>query len=151
MNSVCLVGRLVADPELKYNQDGKAWVRITIAVDRGISKEAEEAGKQSADFISCIFWESKAESLAKYMKKGNRIGVTGRIVSGKYQGQDGNMIYTTDVRVYGLTFLESKPKNERPEPEYDGHENPNNNQEETNDPFADFGEEITLSDDDLPF
>ena len=114
MNSVELVGRLVADPELRYTQDNRAYVRVTIAVDRGISKEDKEAGKQSADFISCIFWNKTAENLAKYMKKGSQIGITGKLRTGSYEAQDGTTRYTTDVRVNELTFLESKPKDGRP-------------------------------------
>ena len=156
MNSVELVGRLVADPELRYTQDNRAYVRVTIAVDRGISKEDKEAGKQSADFISCIFWNKTAENLAKYMKKGSQIGITGKLRTGSYEAQDGTTRYTTDVRVNELTFLESKPKDGRPEPEYDGYDAlPNEDEEETNevenDPFKDFGESVEISDDDLPF
>lgn len=153
MNSVELVGRLVADPELRYTQDNRAYVRVTIAVDRGISKEDKEAGKQSADFISCIFWNKTAENLAKYMKKGSQIGITGKLRTGSYEAQDGTTRYTTDVRVDELTFLESKPKDGRPEPEYDEYDAiPDEDEEEVeNDPFKDFGEEVVISDDDLPF
>lgn len=156
MNSVELVGRLVADPELRYTQDNRAYVRVTIAVDRGISKEDKEAGKQSADFISCIFWNKTAENLAKYMKKGSQIGITGKLRTGSYEAQDGTTRYTTDVRVNELTFLESKPKDGRSEPEYDGYDAlPDEDEEETNevenDPFKDFGESVEISDDDLPF
>lgn len=153
MNSVELVGRLVADPELRYTQDNRAYVRVTIAVDRGISKEDKEAGKQSADFISCIFWNKTAENLAKYMKKGSQIGITGKLRTGSYEAQDGTTRYTTDVRVNELTFLESKPKDTRPEPEYDGYDAmPDEEEQEVeDDPFKDFGESVELSDDDLPF
>ncbi|MDO4394901.1 MAG: single-stranded DNA-binding protein, partial [Mycoplasmatota bacterium] len=104
MNNVELIGRLTTDPELRYTQDEKAYVRQTIAVNRGISKEDKEAGKQSADFISCIFWNQTAENLAKYMKKGSQIAVAGKLRTGKYEAQDGTTRYTTDVRVYQLTF-----------------------------------------------
>ncbi|MDO4394902.1 MAG: single-stranded DNA-binding protein, partial [Mycoplasmatota bacterium] len=66
--------------------------------------------------------------------------------------QDGTTRYTTDVRVYQLTFLNNKPKDERPEPEYDGYEPAETEQNvKENDPFADFGESVEISDDDLPF
>lgn len=152
MNNVSLVGRLTADPELRYTSDSRAYVRVNIAVDRGLSKEDKEAGKQSADFISCVFWNKSAENLAKYMKKGSQIAVTGKIRTGSYDKADGTRGYTTDVRVDNLTFLDNKPKDERPEPEYDGYE-PVEKQEESkdNDPFSDFGETIEISEDDLPF
>lgn len=154
MNSVELVGRLTADPEIRYTRDNRAYVRGTLAVDRGISKEDKEVGKQSADFISCIFWNKTAENLAKYMKKGSQIGITGKLRSGSYEAQDGTTRYTTDVRVNELTFLENKPKDARPEPEYDGYDSLPNEEETNeieNDPFADFGESIEISEEDLPF
>lgn len=154
MNSVELVGRLVADPELRYTQDNRAYVRVTIAVDRGISKEDKEAGKQSADFVSCIFWNKTAENLAKYMKKGSQIGVTGKLRTGSYETQDGTMRYTTDVRVNELVFLENKQKDSRPEPEYDGYESTQeteNNEKVENDPFKDFGQQMEIDVDELPF
>ena len=152
MNNVELIGRLTTDPELRYTQDEKAYVRQTIAVNRGISKEDKEAGKQSADFISCIFWNQTAENLAKYMKKGSQIAVAGKLRTGKYEAQDGTTRYTTDVRVIELIFLDSKPKDTRPEPEYDGYESPKAEQRRIeNDPFADFGESVEISDNDLPF
>lgn len=154
MNNVSLVGRLTADPELRYTQDNRAYVRANLAVDRGLSKEDKEAGKQSADFISCVFWNTTAENLAKYMKKGSQIAITGKIQTGSYDGQDGRKIYTTDVRVNQLTFIESKAKDNRPEPEYDGKDEPQvktTNVTEDADPFKDFGNEIVLTDEDLPF
>lgn len=143
MNNVSLVGRLTTDPELRYTTDNRAYVRVNVAVDRGISKEDKEVGKQSADFISCVFWNKTAENLAKYMKKGSQIALMGKLRTGSYETQDGTKRYTTDVRVSELTFLDTKTRNERPEPEYDGYQN----REKEIDPFADFGEQVRIEDD----
>lgn len=143
MNNVSLVGRLTTDPELRYTTDNRAYVRVNVAVDRGISKEDKEVGKQSADFISCVFWNKTAENLAKYMKKGSQIALVGKLRTGSYETQDGTKRYTTDVRVSELTFLDTKTRNERPEPEYDGYQN----REKEIDPFADFGEQVRIEDD----
>lgn len=137
MNNVCLVGRLTTNPELRYTTDEKAYVRMNLAVDRGISKEEKLVGKQSADFISCVFWNKNAENLAKFMKRGSLIAVEGKLRTSSYESEDGTKKYTTDVRVDSLKFLESKSKDDRPEPEYDG--------------FDSKVEEIIISDDDLPF
>ena len=146
MNNVCLVGRLTANPELRYTQDDRAYVKTTIAVDRKISKEDKDAGKQSADFINCIFWNKTAEILAEYMKKGSQIGITGKLRTGSYEAQDGTKRYTTDVRVSELTFLESN-SNKRPEPEYDGYDvNDTSSNKIERDPFADFGEQVSIDD-----
>lgn len=142
MNNVNLVGRLVSNPELRYTTDNKAYSRVNLAVDRGLSKEDKEAGKQSADFISCVFWNKTAENLTKYMKKGSQIAITGKLRTGSYDAEDGTKRYTTDVRVENLLFLENKTRDERPEPEYDGPEEP---KEET-DPFAEFGEQVSIDD-----
>lgn len=145
MNNWNGIGRLTSEPELRYTTDDRAYSRVTIAVDRGISKEDKEAGKQSADFISCIFWNGNAETLCKYVKKGHRIAVEGSLRTGSYEKEDGSRAYTTDVKVRKMTFLESKPKDERPEPEYDGYDLSNDE-----DPFADFGDSIEITDDE-PF
>ena len=85
MNSVCLCGRLTTTPELRYTQDERAYSKVTIAVDRGISKEDKEAGKQSADFVTCVFWNGNAETLTKYVKKGHQIAVLGALRTGSYE------------------------------------------------------------------
>lgn len=152
MNNVNLVGILAEDPELRYTQSNKAYVRVAVGVRRNISKEQKEAGAKDIDWISCIFWDTNAENLAKYIKKSGLIAITGKLVTGSYESQDGTTRYTTDVRVYQLTFLNNKPKDERPEPEYDGCEPAETEQNvKENDPFADFGESVEISDDDLPF
>ena len=130
----------------------QAYVRVAVGVRRNISKEQKEAGAKDIDWISCIFWDTNAENLAKYIKKSGLIAITGKLVTGSYESQDGTTRYTTDVRVYQLTFLNNKPKDERPEPEYDGYEPAETEQNvKENDPFADFGESVEISDDDLPF
>lgn len=162
MNSINLVGRLTRDPELRYTETSKkACVRISLAVDRGISKEDKDNGKKSADFIPLVFWDSQAEVLNKYCKKGQLISVTGRLIDGKYEKNDGTTGYTLEVHVNRLELLGSKNSDNRPEPEYTGYEKPleeKTNSEiiaevvnGTNDPFQDFANEIQLSPDDLPF
>lgn len=110
MNSVNLVGRLTRDPELRYTPSGAAVVRFTLAVDRRLSKEKRaeaEANRQpTADFVSCTAWNKTAELIANYLQKGRRIGVTGRIQTGSYE-RDGQTIYTTDVIVENMEFLDS--------------------------------------------
>ena len=156
MNNVSLVGRLTRDPELRYTQDNRAYCRVVLAVDRGISKEDKDAGKQSADFISCICWNKTAENLAKYMKKGSQVSIVGRIMTGSYENNNGDTVYTTDVRVNQLHFLDRAKGDNRPAPEYDGKEDVETAPETPeppvdDDPFKDFGDQVTIDDDDLPF
>ena len=145
MNKFLAVGRLTKDPELQITQTSKKnCVRVNLAVDRNISKEDKEAGKKSADFIPLVFWDKTAEILVKYCKKGHRIAIEGRLVDGVYEKEDGTKVYTLDVHVTNLEFLENKNKDSRPEPEYTGYETKETTQQE-------FNQEIEIGPDDLPF
>ncbi len=111
MNSVSLMGRLTRDPELRYTANTQmANARFVVAVNRKLSKEkrqeAESNGYPTADFISCMAWGKTAENIANYLKKGNRIAITGHIQTGSYENQQGQRIYTTDV-VDSFDFIES--------------------------------------------
>lgn len=114
MNLVVLYGRLTRDPELKYSQGGVANCFTTVAVDRGMTKEkrqqAEAAGQPAADFISVKAFGKTAELMANYFHKGNRIALEGRIQTGSYE-KDGGRVYTTDVIVNRLHFVESAKEN----------------------------------------
>lgn len=114
MNLVALYGRLTRDPELKYSQGGTANCFAVIAVDRGLSKEkrqqAEAAGQPTADFIGIKAFGKTAELMANYFHKGNRIALEGRIQTGSYE-KNGERVYTTDVIVNRLHFVESAKEN----------------------------------------
>ncbi len=114
MNVVILYGRLTRDPDLKYSQGGVANCFTTVAVDRGMTKEkrqeAEAAGRPTADFIGIKAFGKTAELLANYFHKGNRIALEGRIQTGSYE-KNGERVYTTDVIVNRLHFVESAKEN----------------------------------------
>ena len=101
MNYVSLLGRLTRDPEVTYTQSGKAFTRFSIAVSRGTSNRDE------VDFINCVAWEKRAETISQYFKKGSRILVQGRISTGSYE-KNGETRYTTDVVVNNFDFIETK-------------------------------------------
>lgn len=110
INNVVLVGRLTKDPELKYSNSNVPMVSFTLAVNRVF---ADQNGNRNADFIRCVVFRKQAENMARYLAKGSLIGVTGRIQTGSYQGKDGNTVYTTDVMVDSVQFLESKSSSSR--------------------------------------
>ena len=114
MNLVILYGRLTRDPDLKYSQSGVANCFATVAVDRGMSKEkrqeAEAVGRPTADFIGIKAFGKTAELLANYFHKGNRIALEGRISTGSYE-KNGERVYTTDVVVNRVHFVESAKEN----------------------------------------
>jgi len=105
INRVVLVGRLTRDPELKYTSNNIANLRFTVAVNRQFTNQN---GERQADFIGCVAWRSQAENMARFLKKGSLIGVEGRIETGSYQAQDGQMRYTTDVVADSVQFLEPR-------------------------------------------
>ena len=106
MNKVILMGRLTRDPEVRYSQgeNATAIARYTIAVDRRYKKE----GDASADFIGCVAFGKLGEFAEKYLRKGTKVVVTGRIQTGSYTNKDGQKVYTTDVVVEENEFAESK-------------------------------------------
>lgn len=104
MNKVILMGRLTRDPEVRNSQSGTTVARYTLAVDRMFKRE----GEPNTDFINCITFGKNAEFAEKYLKKGMRIVVSGRIQTGSYTNRDGVKVYTTDIIVEEHEFAESK-------------------------------------------
>ena len=107
MNKVVLMGRLARDPDVQTTSTGKLRARFTLAVDRMKSKD----GTRQADFISLIAWEKSAEFAEKYLFKGTKILVEGRLQTGSYE-KDGQTHYTTDVVCERIEFAESKGSGE---------------------------------------
>lgn len=109
MNRVILIGRLTKDPDVRYSQSGMAIARYTVAVDR--------YKDETADFIPCIAFGKTAEAAEKYLSKGNRVAVAGRIQTGSYTNKDGYKVYTTDVVVENQEFIDNRAKSqEEPAP-----------------------------------
>ena len=106
MNKVILIGRVVRDADIRYSQGASSTciARYTLAVDRKFKQE----GQPNADFINCIAFGKLGEFAEKYLHKGVKIAVTGRIQTGSYKNKDGNTVYTTDVVVEEQEFCESK-------------------------------------------
>ena len=150
MNNVSLVGRLVRDLELRYTQNGVAFARLTVAVDKALSREKRQelqnANKPTANFIPCVVWGKLAENMANYTGKGSLVAIGGEIETGSYQNNEGRTIYTTEVRVNNVQFLDSAKKNNQ------GQTNQNNmNNEHTYQ--AETGDEgfFPIDNDDIPF
>lgn len=109
MNRVVLMGRLTRDPDVRYSQgeQSTAIARYTLAVDRRRSR-SNQGDQQTADFISCVAFGRSGEFAEKYLHKGTKICVSGRIQTGSYTRQDGTKVYTTDVVVEDQEFAESR-------------------------------------------
>lgn len=106
MNKVILLGRLTRDPDIRYTQGAEPMeiARYTLAVDRRMKREGEAA----ADFISCVTFGKTAEVAEKYLHKGTKIIIAGRLQTGSYTDRDGRKVYTTEVIVEDQEFAESK-------------------------------------------
>lgn len=105
LNSVVLMGRLTADPEVRTTQSGIAVTRICIAVDRKYQQQGQE---KKADFIDVVAWRGTAEFIGKYFRKGSLIGVEGELQTGTYTDKEGKNRKTTEVLASNVSFCESK-------------------------------------------
>ena len=112
MNKVILMGRLTRDPEVRYSQgeQSTAIARYTLAVDRRFRRDGDT---QTADFINCVAFGRQGEFAEKYLRKGIKIAITGRIQTGSYTNKDGATVYTTDVVADRVEFLEWGDRSER--------------------------------------
>lgn len=110
INNVVLVGRLVADPELKYTTGGMPVAKFRLAVDRGMKGED---GKSQVDFLNIVAFQKTAELVNQYLDKGAVAGIEGRIQTRSWEGQDGKRNYAVEVVANAVRFLESKAEAER--------------------------------------
>ncbi|MBG9858837.1 single-stranded DNA-binding protein [Bacillus wiedmannii] len=105
MNRVVLIGRLTKEPELYYTKQGVAYARVCVAVNSGFRNSL---GEQQVDFINCLVWRKSAENVTEYCTKGSLVGITGRIHTSNYEGDQGKRIYRTEVVIESITFLERR-------------------------------------------
>ena len=153
MNKVCLIGRITRDPELRYTSSNIPSVRFTLAVNRTFQNQN---GEREADFINILVWRNQAENVKKYVSKGSLVAVEGRIQTGSYE-KDGQKVYTTEVVADNVQFLESKSQSQNrvsevtPSDFVDNGANENQTTDTSEEVFADFGDSIEISDDDIAF
>lgn len=119
MNKVILIGRLVKDPDLKFAQgSGMAICKFTMAVNRATKDK-------QADFINCIAFDKRAETIAQYVFRGHQFAVIGQIQTGSYEDKDGIKRYTTDIVVSEFDFIQKKDSNNTKPPDNQVSFNPN--------------------------
>lgn len=137
INNVVLIGRLTRDPELRYTPSNVAVATFNLAVNRNFKNQA---GDREADFINCMIWRQYAENFANWCKKGNLVGITGRIQTRSYENQQGQRVYVTEVVAETFQLLEKR----------DNSANQSNIEEQMP---ASFGttNPLDISDDDMPF
>lgn len=154
MNSVQLIGRLTKDLDLRYTQSGKAVATGTLAVNRRFKNAS---GESEADFIQIQIWDKSAENLANFTRRGSLVGITGRIQTRNYEGNDGKRVYITEVVADNFTLLEPKqtteqrPRESTRERQQEQKRSNYNDFNNTPDPFGSHGDSIHIDDSDLPF
>lgn len=155
MNRVELIGRITRDPELRYTSSNIATTRFTLAVNRPFQGQN---GEQGTDFINVVVWRKQAENVSKYVSKGSLVAVEGRIQTGSYE-KDGQRVYTTDVVADSVQFLETKAQSQNrgmddsiSPSDFVNQDNGMDNESDMSDEvFANFGDSIEISDDDIAF
>lgn len=146
MNKVILIGRLTKDPELRYNEKNKAITNFTLAVKRPYKNDKDE---YESDFIFCKSFGARAETIGKFCKKGDLVGIEGKIQTGSYE-KDGQKLYSTEIIIENIQFLSSSTnapgKSKKPEDE------PKNSVKKETDEevYAEFGE-LDISDEEIAF
>jgi single-strand DNA-binding protein len=145
MNRVALLGRLTKDIDLRYTESQTAVGNFTLAVRKRL-KNAD--GEYDSDFINCVCWKETAETMNKYLKKGDPVLIEGRINTRNYEDKDGNKHYITEVAVEHIDFVGGKKENTT---------QPTKNDIEEDNPYKDMSvkveadQSIVINDDDLPF
>ena len=153
MNKIILIGRLTKDPEVRSTSTGITTANFTVAAQRPFKNKN---GEQEADFLPCVAFRNSADFISKYFKKGSMICVEGRVQTRNYDAQDGTKRYVTEVVANNVTFVGGK-SDSAPSSEESGTDYGMSSSSEVEpmdlaeDPYKDFGSEVTLSDDDLPF
>ncbi|MCM0582771.1 single-stranded DNA-binding protein, partial [Weissella diestrammenae] len=142
---VVLVGRLARDVELRYTQSGTAVGSFSIAVDR---RRTNQNGERETDFFNATIWQKAAENFANFTHKGARVAIEGRLQTSSYQNKEGQTVFKTEVIVESFDLLETKAESES----YKQGQNNNDpfSQPTNNNPFS-GGNEMNITDDDLPF
>ena len=165
MNEIQLIGRWTKEHDLHFAADGKAVLKNTIAVNRKYDRE-------NADFLRVVIFGKTAQVTADHTSKGSRIGITGRVQTGSYEGQDGKRIFTTDVIANDVEFLEprangtggtqSAPNYQSStntggtyqggsQGNYGGQTAPQQTYQQQQDPFANSKGPVEVDESDLPF
>ena len=112
LNKIIIMGRLVADPELRQTASNVSNVKFTVAVDRNYTPQGQE---KQTDFISVVAWRQTAEFINKYFSKGSMIIVEGNLQTGSYTDKNNVKHYTTDVIADQVYFAESKNNAKKPQ------------------------------------
>lgn len=164
MNKVILIGRLTRDPELRYTGSNTPVATFSLAVNRSFTNQN---GEREADFINCVVWRKLAETVKNYLSQGSQVAVEGRIQTRSYDDQNGQRRYVTEVVVENIDFVGTKRDNSQSSNQPNFNSQPSTTDATTpydfsatsastgtnvsSDPYTEFGSNIEINDDELPF
>ena len=144
MNKIILTGRLTREPELRKTTSGVSVTQFSLAVNRDFKNQD---GEYEADFINCVAYRKLAETIATYTRKGDKLGVDGRLQIRNYDNSEGNKVYVSEVIVNGIEFLEAKKDKSASNEEVSGIDA----SKEEIDPFVNNDIQLEIDDSELPF
>ena len=121
LNTVAIIGRLTAVPELRTTTTGVNVTTFTLAVARDYVKKGEQ---RQTDFIDCVAWNNTADLICKYLHTGSQTALTGNLQTRNFEDRNGNKRKVTEVNVNGVTFLDKKEKEDVPEVEFNDEDIP---------------------------
>ena len=116
LNVVAIMGRLVADPELKTTQQGTSVCSFRIACDRNFARQGEQ---RQADFIDIVAWRAQSEFVCKYFQKGSLIAIEGSLQTRQYQDKNGNNRTAVEVVANNISFAGAKRQDSQNAPSYE--------------------------------
>lgn len=164
MNKVILIGRLTRDPELRYTGSNTPVATFSLAVNRSFTNQN---GEREADFINCVVWRKLAETVKNYLSQGSQVAVEGRIQTRNYDDQNGQRRYVTEVVVENIDFVGTRRDNSQSTQQPSFNSQPSTPDATTpydfsaaaastgtnvsSDPYTEFGSNIEINDDELPF
>ncbi|MDB5085858.1 MAG: ssb [Bacilli bacterium] len=154
LNRIILIGRLTADPELRYTNSGTAVASFSLAVDR---PRPNQNGERETDFINIVVWQKQAELCAQYLKKGRLAAVDGRLQIRSYDNKEGQKVRVAEVVAESVRFLDRADQTNSSfgvDNDRGGNSAGRGSAEKSSpfeDPFAGDGKPIDITDDDLPF
>ena len=148
MNLTEIIGTITRDIELKETESGVKYTRFSIAVNRRFKNEN---GEYDTDFFNVVAWRGTAEFITNYFGKGKRIGIVGRLQTGKYTDKDGNERTSTEIVVNEAYLIENKSQEDNSTPEAQTTDSEAKNSATDEDIYADFGQQLEISDEDIAF
>ena len=147
VNKVIILGRVGADPEVKYMPNGTAVAQLSLATNRKAKNQESGDWEDKSEWHRVVFFDKRAETIGQYVKKGNELYAEGRLQTRKWQDKDGNDKYTTEIIAYDFSFVGGKSSSN--ENDFQNQNKPDNQKFKQKDEFNQ--DSSPQQDDEIPF